>query len=251
MSEFDGPWGGSPPPTPPPRRSRLGLWLWIGLIGAAVVLILVLTGLFPEERSTSDWGEMIRLTGLLALVSSGLVATRRFDVGRTARNLAVWVAIFALIVVGYASRGPLMAAFRSARSALLPAYAVSDAPHTLTIGRSEGDAFYVMGQINGAPVKFLIDTGATDIVLSPADAARAGLTAPAGAYSRPSETANGVGYSAPATVKSLAVGPIQLSDVPVMINQAPMAASLLGMPFLKRLDSFEVKGDQLILHGRG
>jgi aspartyl protease family protein len=250
MGEFDGPWGGPPPP-PMRRRTRLGLWLWLGLIGAAIVLILILTRLFPEQRSRSDWGEMIRLTGLLALVSSGLVATRRLDVGRTARNLAVWVAIFALIVVGYASRGPLMAAFRSARSALLPAYAVSDSPRSITIGRSEGDAFYVVGQINGAPVKFLIDTGATDIVLSPVDAAKAGLTAPAGAYSRPSETANGVGYSAPATVKSLSVGPIQLADVPVMINQAPMAASLLGMPFLKRLDSFEVKGDQLILRGRG
>ncbi len=251
MSEFDGPWGGSPPPTPPPPRSRLGLWLWLGLIGAAIVLILVLTRLFPEQRSTSDWGEMIRLTGLLALVSSGLVATRRIDVGRTARNLAVWVAVFALIVVGYASRGPLLEAFRSARSALLPAYAVSDSPRTITIGRSEGDSFYVMGKVNGAPVKFLIDTGATDIVLSPADAAKAGIAAPAAGYSRPSETANGVGYAAPENVKSLEVGPIRLSDVPVMINQAPMASSLLGMPFLKRLESFEVKGDQLILRARG
>ena len=52
-------------------------------------------------------------------------------------------------------------------------------------------------------------------------------------------------------VDSLEVGPIRLTRAPVEINRAPMSSSLLGMPFLKRLESFEVRGDQLILRGRG
>jgi aspartyl protease family protein len=47
------------------------------------------------------------------------------------------------------------------------------------------------------------------------------------------------------------VGQIRLSGVPASVNRAPMSTSLLGMAFLKRLDSFEVKGDQLTLRWRG
>ena len=108
----------------------------------------------------------------------------------------------------------------------------------------------MVGQVNGAPVRFMIDTGSTDIVLSPDDAGRVGLHPADAAFSRPTETANGVGYGAAVTIDSLAAGPIRLTDVPVSINKAPMSTSLLGMPFLKRLDSFEVRGDQLFLRGR-
>jgi aspartyl protease family protein len=59
-----------------------------------------------------------------------------------------------------------------------------------------------------------------------------------------------VGHGAAATVHSPAVGPIRMTNVLVEINKAPMGASLLGMPFLKRLDSFEVRGDQLFLRAR-
>ena len=121
----------------------------------------------------------------------------------------------------------------------------------MIVGRGEGDAFYVFGKIDGAPVRFLIDTGASEIVLSPADARAAGLNPENMDFSTPSETANGVGYSARGIVRSLKIGPIRMTDVPVSINQNPMSVSLLGMPFLKRLDSFEVRGDRLYLRGRG
>jgi aspartyl protease family protein len=63
------------------------------------------------------------------------------------------------------------------------------------------------------------------------------------------ETANGVGYGAPIRA-TLEVGPIDLADFPMTVNQAPMRRSLLGMSFLNRLQSFEVRGDTLILRWR-
>jgi aspartyl protease family protein len=248
MADPDGPW--TPPPAPK-KAPRPGLLLWLSLLAGAGLVFLILTRLFPGQLSSrDDWGEAFRLFGLLALVSSGLVATRRIDLGASARNIALWAAIFAIAFLAYAFRGDLLAAGLKARSALIPAYAVADSPRSLIVGRSEGDGFYVMAYVDGAPVRFIVDTGASDIVLSPADAKRVGLSA-AGTYFQPSETANGVGYGAPVMLGSLTVGPIRLHDVPAFINQAPMSASLLGMPFLKRLDSFEVRGDQLFLRGRG
>jgi aspartyl protease family protein len=136
------------------------------------------------------------------------------------------------------------------RAAIFPEFAVADTPRSVVVGRSEDGGFYVMGEVNGARVRFLIDTGATEIVLSPADAARAGLDTAQMDFSHPTETANGVGYGAGTTVERLEVGPIRLTDVPVAVNQASMSASLLGMSFLQRLESFEVRGDELILHGK-
>ena len=253
MSEPEGPWRSPPPPPPmdaPPRRSRLGLLLWLGLLAATGGAMIFAAAVLRVDRETTDWTEALRLFGLLALVSSGLVSARRFDLGQTARVVIGWVAIFAVVIVGYAFRDDAVRLASRVRSALMPAYAQQDSPHSLVISRGEGDAFYVIGRVNGANVRFLIDTGSTDIVLSPADAERAGLSAAGRAFDRPSETANGVGYGAAAVADSLTVGPIRMTGVPVSINQAPMTSSLLGMPFLRRLDSFEIRGDRLFLRGR-
>jgi aspartyl protease family protein len=224
MADPHGPWRHAPPP-PPKTRSRLGLLLWLGLMAAAAAVFFLLMRLFPEQRSGMEWADAFRLFGLLALVSSGLVATRSLDLGLAARNIALWAAIFTLAFLAYAFRGDLLSVGLRARSALIPAYAVANSPTSIVVSRGEGGGFYVMGSVNGAPVRFIVDTGASD-------------------------TANGIGYGAPVTVNSLAVGPIHLSKVPVFINQAPMRESLLGMAFLDRLESFEFRGDQLFLRGR-
>ena len=93
----------------------------------------------------------------------------------------------------------------------------------------------------------MIDTGATDIVLDPSDAKRLGIDLDSLKFDRPFGSANGIGYGAKTVVESLAVGPIQLSNVEVSINKAEMGASLLGMAFLKRLKSYSVSGGKLIL----
>jgi len=249
MPEYQGPWGAPPPPRTPGSRREfpVGIALWIGVIVAALAVFALLSWKFPETLSKGDRPDAWYLFGLLALVSSGLIRLRRVDLPATLRSLLIWSAILSLLLLGYVNRGELEAAGAKLRTALIPEQAMSGPKGEVVVGRGANDGFYVAGAINGAPARFLIDTGATDVVLNREDAARAGVAVPAGAFSRPSETANGVGYGAPGVVKTLTVGSIRLSDVPVQINQAPMSTSLLGMTFLKRLDSFQIHGDQLIL----
>lgn len=251
MSDSRGPWSPAPPPPQPPRRARLGLWLWLGVLAATGGVFLLAAWLLPADRGDMDWSQALRLFGLLALVSSGIVSARSFDLSRTARMAAGWVAIFLVAVTAYALRGDAVRLALEVGQALVPAHAVADGPRGLAIGRGDDGAFDVIGEVNGAPVRFVVDTGSTDIVLSPADAERAGVRASQDAFYLPSQTANGVGYGAPATAASLSVGPIRMTDVPVSINKAPMGVSLLGMTFLRRLDSFEVRDDRLYLRGRG
>jgi aspartyl protease family protein len=250
MTEPEGPWARPTPPSIPPVRSRLGVGLWLGLLAGVGGLFLLMASLMPAERGGMDWAEALRLFGVLALVSSGLARVRKVDLGATARIVAGWAAIFLVAVTAYALHDDAGRLARKVATALVPDHAIAESVNTMVIGRGESEGFYVVAQVDGAPIRFVIDTGSTDILLSPADARRIGLSPGAADFARPSETANGVAYSAAARVRSLTVGPIQLADVPVSISKEPMSVSLLGMPFLNRLDSFEVKGDQLFLRGK-
>jgi len=198
-----------------------------------------------------DEADAFRLLGLLALVSSGLVFARQIRLGEAARNAAIWVGLAALLLVGYSFRAELTQAYLRVRSELIPAYAVPTTDRSMVITASDDGGFYVMGSVNGTAVKFVIDTGANGVLLSPDDAARAGLDVGALKFSSPAETANGVGYSAPVTLAALNVGDMKLANIPAAVNKAPMSSSLLGMAFLRRLDSFEVRGDQLTLKWKG
>jgi len=224
--------------------------LWLGLLAGVGGLFLLMSWLMPAERGDLDWTEAFRLFGVLALVSSGLARVRKVNLGATARIVAGWAAIFLVAVTAYAFRDDAARLARRVATALVPDHAIAGSANAMVIGRGEGDGFYVVGQVDGVQVRFVIDTGSTDILLSPADAQRIGLSPEAADFARPSETANGVAFSAAARVRDLTVGPIHLADVPVSISKTPMSVSLLGMPFLNRLDSFEVKGDQLFLRGR-
>ena len=254
----NGPWSFPPDPTPAPmarqtRRLRpsRGVLIWIGIVGLGIVLYLGLQLLFPGQLDRDDQAGALRMLGWLALVTSGLVFARRMRFTEVVRNIAVWAAITGVVILGYSFRGEAVDAFQRVRGELIPAMAVPTGDHAMTITAADDGGFYVMGQVNGSAVKFAIDTGANGVVLSPADAARAGIDADTLKFASPSETANGVGYLAPVTLPSLTVGQIRLTDVPAAVDKAPMSTSLLGMAFLKRLESFEVKGDQLTLRWRG
>jgi aspartyl protease family protein len=108
-------------------------------------------------------------------------------------------------------------------------------------------SFTVYGDVQGTQVKFIVDTGASEIILSPADARRAGIDVERLNFDMPFETANGTVAGARVRLGSLTIGSIHFTDVPVIVNRAEMNGSLLGMTFLRRLDGFEIRGRQLLL----
>ena len=251
MADDDGPWAGpnpKPAPRPAPWRRRRGVALAVAAVAAAGAFAL--SRWFPGRlTSTADWSNLAQPLALLALVSASLFS-RRLKLGEMARYISIWAAIAAVLLLGYTFRDEFAAVFARARSELIPSYAVATDPHGMVLTQGADGAYSVMGAVNGQPVRFVVDTGASDIVLSPADARRMGVDTASLNFSGVYETANGLGRGAPFTAGSLSVGPMTLSHVPVSINQAPMSASLLGMSFLKRLDSFEIRGRRLFLKWR-
>jgi aspartyl protease family protein len=94
----------------------------------------------------------------------------------------------------------------------------------------------------------LVDTGATTVVLKPADAQAAGIDLRSLSFSVPVQTANGTTYAAPVRLRGVAVGAIVIPQVEALVAKpGTLKESLLGISFLRRLRSYEFSGDFLTL----
>jgi aspartyl protease family protein len=243
MMSSPGPWGQSS------RRkaSRLGLYLWLGVMALAGALIYVLQRYFPSGDSPFGDPYQVQMLGMLALASSGLLFVREINLSRTVRNVLIWVAAGGVLVIGFSYQHELADLGLRLRSNLVPGYPVATGPHEMVLSEDEGGGYHVYGMVDGQQLRFLIDTGASDIVLSPADARRLGVDFSKLTFDHVYESANGIGHGATATVGDLSVGAIHFTNVQVAINGAEMSSSLLGMAFLKRLKSYSFSGGKLIL----
>ena len=96
-----------------------------------------------------------------------------------------------------------------------------------------------------ARLHFMIDTGASEVVLPRDVAERLGLRNLV--FDRPASTANGTAYGAHATLHTLTIGGLTLSDFPVMVDGGDLGGPLLGMTFLSRLRAVEIEADRMTL----
>lgn len=107
--------------------------------------------------------------------------------------------------------------------------------------------FTVDATINGEVLRFLVDTGASSIFLTPQDAERIGFPRQRLTFSERYDTANGEIRAAPITLRSLRIGQMEFYDLPASVGETPGTMSLLGMTFLNQFDSYQVRGDTLTL----
>jgi aspartyl protease family protein len=232
----------------PQEPSGVRVFIWFAVLVLLGLGVWWLSELFPGQvNSDLEQGRLIWLMILLAMISGGVVFARRVNVKETVRNIALWVAIAAVLLVVVSYRDELEDVAMRVRSELIPGYALEAGEHEMVLTESDGGNFYIMGQANGVRVRFLIDTGASDTVLSPTDAASLGIDVGALDFSKVYSTANGLGRGAPYMLDELSVGPVAIAPMPVSVNQAEMGSSLLGMTFLRRFRSFEIQGRRLIL----
>ena len=114
----------------------------------------------------------------------------------------------------------------------------------VVLQRNRQGHYVTSGEINGLPVTFILDTGATGVAVPSAVAQRLGLQ-PGRAFS--TQTANGLSVSYAVNLDRVSVGGIALSEVAASITPGLTTnAVLLGMSFLKHIE-FTQRGDQLIL----
>jgi aspartyl protease family protein len=226
----------------------------VGLLilgGALAVLLLSddtqrIAGMEPDQ-----FAQLAMSAGLLAVVAAGFWHQFRSRMSANLTALLLWGALGAALVAGYAYRDDARIIGDRMLGALRPGSAVTASDGTVTITRRSDGNFHVQAEVNGQPQGFQFDTGASSVVLTAESAAAVGIRPAESEFSVRVSTANGVTVAAPAFLESLRVGGIVERRVPALVSRpGALRENLLGMSFLDRLASFEVRGDRLVLRDR-
>jgi aspartyl protease family protein len=239
--EEAGPWG-----RPEKARSRFG-WRLFVLAGILLAGLVALLQSFPP-RVWRD-GEQISFVnyGVIAMVMLMSVAASRKSLLTIARELAIWAMLAILLVGAYGYRYELGELWQRTLAEFLPARGVQSAGGTMTFGRSPDRQFWIDATADGRPIRFLVDTGASSVVLSREDAVRLGFSLASLSYTQIFQTENGTTRGAPVRLREIRIGALRFEDVPAFVNEGELGQSLLGMHLLERLSSLEIRNDKLIL----
>lgn len=225
------------------------LFVGVALLVAAGIGILVGADVGSQLGLTQM--QMAQLAGLLilAIVFAAGAFSRRQRFSTMIANLAVWLGVFAVAIVGYTYREDLKGVMAQVFGELSPTTAVVDSKNgTATFRRGFDGHFLVASTVDGVGMPLLFDTGASAVVLSYPDAIRAGVDVKSLSFDTPVTTANGTGRAAVVTLDSIEVGGIKRSHVPAFVaERGALNGSLLGMSFLSTLNHYTVAGDKLEL----
>ena len=229
-----------------------GRWLWylygaLGAIGLAWLLFHLFPGALQGE---DDSRRLVYLVALLALVGGGLGRIARQGlpgVRRAAGQLGIWIGIAVALLLGYSYRAEVSDAGRRISALLMPAQGEAVGGQTMRFTLEADRQFHVKAMVGGIPIYFLVDTGASDVLVSQADARRLGIDPGSLSYSQLYRTASGTARGAPVTLPEIDIGTIRVTDVNASVSEGDTDGSLLGMSFLSRLSGYEVNGDTLTL----
>jgi aspartyl protease family protein len=185
-------------------------------------------------------GSLVYLGLLVTAIAGWLFASQRRNLGRLAQYAAVWSFIFigAIVAVGL---------WTDIRQTVAPRQSVLMEGARIEVPQHVDGHYYLTLEINGAPIRFVVDTGATELVLSREDARRAGIDPDALIFSGRAFTANGTVETAPVTLAIVALGPAVDAGVRAVVNGSDMEDSLLGMTYLQRFERIEISGGRLVL----
>ena len=233
----------------------MGAWISLLLlvIAALVLLLRADTGMIAGFEP-SDFAILLAGVALVIFIGSSLAGSYRGRPGQAVRDLLSWVLVTAVLVGGYSFREELLGlGHRVAGELLPPGTALRGEPQVVgeravQIRKRPDGHFMVKTEANGISLRMLVDTGASTVVLKPADAQRLGIDVDKLRYAVPVQTANGTTYAASVRLRNLAVGNIVLDDVEALVaKQGALKDNLLGMSFLSRLRSYEFTRDYLTL----
>ena len=189
--------------------------------------------------------QFIYLLGVLVLVASAFFV-RRIPIGQGLKMLAAWVMIFAAAFIVFTLRDDFKALWNRMVLETRGGIVQEQAGEELRIRQSPDGHFWVNAELNGEPVRFLIDSGATTTSVSRRVAERAGVRM-SGGFPAMVQTANGVVAVQRGRADRLSVGTIERTDVAVHVSEAFGDMNVIGMNFLSSLKSWGVEGRTLIL----
>src|SRR6185295_14297296 len=233
----------------------MGAWIALTLLVIAGLALLLrgdagsIAGFDP-----SDFAIAVASIALLIFLGSSIAGSYRGRAGQAVRDVLTWALVALLLVGGYSFREEIFSLGHRVVGELLPpgtalrGEAQIEGERSVRIRRRPDGHFVVKTEVNGVSLMMLVDTGASTVVMKPADAQKLGIDVERLRYSVPVQTANGTTYAAHVRLRNLTLGPISLNDVEALVAKpGTLKENLLGMSFLSRLRSYEFTTDMLTL----
>lgn len=187
-----------------------------------------------------DFGRLTYFVLLLAAIGGYFFVQNRHRLGQMIQHAAIWALIFLGVIAA-------MGLWSDIRHTVLPHQALFKEEGRIEVGRSPDGHFHLTLRVNGEPVQFVVDTGATDVVLTRSDAEKVGLVLNNLAFTNSARTANGVVRTAPVRLSSVELGNLQDTNIRAFVNEGEMHDSLLGMSYLQRFEKIEITRNKLTL----
>lgn len=184
--------------------------------------------------------ELIYLILLGSVIGMYFLISSRGNLNKVAQQAILW----GLIFVGAIAAAGLYQRFEDSA---LNRQAVFSDQGRVEVPKGRDGHFHLTLVVNDVEVPFVVDTGASGIVLSAADAQRIGFAPETLAYLGTANTANGQVRTARVTLDNITLGPITDRKVRAWVNEGQMDSSLLGMSYLSRFDRIEITGNRLVL----
>ena len=226
--------------------------LWILLLGLSLAVVVMASGNGLStigDLTTGDFASLLVSVAWLVLITGVLIALFRDRLTKALEAAVLWIVIALLLMLGYTYRFQLHDIADQVMAELVPGR-IADSGRTVALARAQSSDFQITTDINGHSIPMILDTGASSVVLTNEAAKAVGLPVEVIKYTVNIATANGHTKAAEVTLDRVAVGSIVERSVPALIAQpGQLKTSLLGMSFLNRLQSWEVRGDKLVLRG--
>jgi aspartyl protease family protein len=225
---------------------------WSFVLGVAVSLAALIATNDQDAIANllrHDIGSLVLKIALLVFAGGLVLVLFREKLSKALEATLFWAVVGLLLVVGYTYRFELREVADRVIAQMMPGH-VAGHGRNVQVVRSNGGDFAVAVHINGAKIPMVLDTGASSVVLTQEAAKAAGLPIEVLNYSVNVDTANGRTRAAAVTLDRLAVGGLMERSVPALVAQhGQLKTNLLGMSFLNRLASWEVRGDSLRMRG--
>lgn len=233
-----------------PGTPMLHVILLVMVLGAIGVLVV-----FGEGETVAGFEPAV-FASLVSLSAFGLMVLGwgGSELGRTwrelARNLVLWLLILFGILTVYAYRFELQDVANRVLAEVAPGHVVMARGGEVSVARTLSGSFMLPGRVNGREARFIFDTGASAVILTEATAQAAGIDPASLDYTVAVSTANGRTTAARVRLDRLTIGPISEDRVEALVARpGALRENLLGMTFLERLTSYEVRDNKLVLRG--
>ncbi len=232
-------------------------WFAFGLLIVAAIAFMVIGD--PESAlgiSDTELARLVTGTALLIVIGSSLAVSYRGRGSLALKQAVLWLGATLFLIVIYTYRAEFQTAGNRVWAELVPGTPISlqttgqnaDGGDVVAITADRAGQFSISATVNGTYVEMILDTGASQVVLTEFDARRVGINVDELVFSVPVKTANGETKMAAVKFDDVDVGSINVSSVRGLVAKPDdLGTSLLGMSFLKSLSSFEIRGNQVIL----